>query len=368
MFGCKDPFSPNLSFKETHFLVVEGYINVGTDAVTVIKLSRTVSLKEPNAEPLMEEGASVSIEDDLGNTYSLTETKAGIYTSALLSLPLDRQYRIQISTNEQEFLSEFTTPIQTPAIDSITWKREGDEGVNIRVATHDPYKSTLFYQWDYEEIWELRSSYLSVYDYTNGSFVPRENEEIRNMLVCWRRNTPSDLITQSTAKLSEDGLYVKIVNIPLFSSKLYENYSVLVRQHALSVNAFNYLQIMVKNTNSLGTFYDPQPSQLIGNIKATDSDEPVIGYMGTYTTSEQRINIRSMDVPDWHSTLFCNEIFTSLSDEEAIEFNFSTYNWTPTTIDEFNRIGGTSASCADCRLRGGNNDQPSFWEEVFWQR
>ena len=364
--GCKDHFNPDLSFKDTHFLVVEGYINAGTDAVTVIRLSRTVSLKEPNAEPPMEQGASVSIEDDNGNSYSLTETKAGIYVSDTLILPLDRQYRIHISSNEKEYISAFTVPIQTPEIDSVSWKWEGDQGVNIRVATHDPNKKTLFYQWDYEEIWELRSAYRSAYDYKNGSFILREEEEIQQMRICWRRSTPSDLLMESTAKFDEDAISMKVVNIPVFSPKLGENYSLLVTQHALSVDAFGYLQIMAKNTNSLGTFYDPQPSQLIGNIEVPGSEEPVIGYIGAYTTSQQRIYIRNSELPNWGFDRYCEEIFTSLDEPEMIAIIFGTNGLTPTIINEFNAMGATRPDCADCRLRGGDNNQPPFWEEVFW--
>ncbi|MEJ7664694.1 MAG: DUF4249 family protein [Hymenobacter sp.] len=50
------------------------------------------------------------------------------------------------------------------------------------------------------------------------------------------------------------------------SSKLYYLYSILVRQYALTPEEFAYWDKLRKNTENLGTLFDPLPSQLSGNV------------------------------------------------------------------------------------------------------
>jgi hypothetical protein len=364
--GCKDPFSPDLPFKKSNFLVIEGYINVGVDAVTVIRLSRTVRVSEPQAGPLMEQDAIIVIEDALDNTYSLTELENGVYVSDTLTLPLDRQYRIRISTTgeEKEYVSEFTTPIQTPAIDSVSWARVA-RGVDINVATHDPENKTLYYQWDYEETWETKSPFFSFYGY-NGDFYLRDEPEILAMKRCWKTAVPENLLVESLAKLHTNAVSKTLIAIPVAAERLSEKYSVVVRQHVLSLQAYNYMQIMSKNTNDLGTFYDPQPSQLIGNISVQNSNEPVIGYIGAYTTSEQRIYIHWLQVPGWGFNLLCEQVSVLMSNADSVQKYFVDHNYTPITEDEtFQYMFATQPRCADCRLRGGNNEEPDYWDDAF---
>lgn len=367
LHSCKDPFTPDIKFTETNFLVVEGYINVGTDVVTTIHLSRTVPPDEVLAEPSPEEGASVLIEDDLNTTYALTEFEPGVYISDSLSLPLDREYRIRIFSNdESEYVSEFVIPLQTPAIDSVTWIRDGN-GVDINVTTHDPQGSIQYYQWDYEEIWELRSPFFSFYHYDliNAELVPRPEQQILNMKKCWARATPSDIKTLSIQGLSSTSASLTLIKIPLFDEKLGENYTVLVRQHALTQPAHNYLEVIRKNTNEVGTFFDPQPSQLIGNISARSSNEPVVGYMGAYTTSEQRIYISNDDVPGWGFDLGCMQMSVSAHPDSLGKY-FASGMLTPITYNEpRTAVFATWFNCANCLTRGGDNNKPDFWDDVF---
>ena len=58
---------------------------------------------------------------------------------------------------------------------------------------------------------------------------------------------------------------------------------------------------MKKNTEQTGSLFDPQPSQLSGNIHClTDPNELVIGYVEITQEQTQRIFISSSEVSDWH--------------------------------------------------------------------
>ncbi len=364
--SCKDPFIADVKLLTSNFLVVEGYINVGSDAVTTIRVSRTVPINSTQEFAQVEEGAVMQIQDDQDEFHDLSEGEAGVYSSEPLSLPLDRQYRIRIETSDgKRFYSDYITPIESPAIDSVYWTRDAD-GVTIKVDTHDPTQSTLFYQWNYEEDWENKSPYLSFYRFSNGEFFPREEAEITAMRLCWKRAKPLKLITQSVAGLSVEDISQTLIEIKAGSDRLSEKYSILVQQHALSLDNYNYLQVMNKNTNQVGTFYDPQPSQLLGNISCENSSEPVVGYIGAYTTSSERINIRKSDVKLWGFDLDCEQIAVLMSNPDSVAKYFVGLGFLPLTVDE-GRVNMFAAKpvCGDCHARGGTNDKPDFWDSIF---
>ena len=140
--GCVEPFTARVPDGQTNVLVVEGYINVGVDVVTEIRLSRTVPLSQSQYPAPKEVGATIFIEDNLNNNFPLAETADGIYRSEMLVLPLDREYRIKISTQtEEEYTSDFLATLIAPPIDTITWQRELT-GMDFYVSTHDPSNTT----------------------------------------------------------------------------------------------------------------------------------------------------------------------------------------------------------------------------------
>ena len=366
--GCKDPFTPALPFEESNFLVVEGYIDVGEDAVTTIKLSRTTQVKQGKVRPNYELGASVSIINDIGEIHSVIERGDGQYSTDSLFLPLDRDYRLRIVTaNEREYYSEFTKPLISPEIDSVYWQFE-PYGVRISVATHDPVGETDYYQWDFEEVWETPSPFLSIYTVRNRQYVMRDYDEIQEMRTCWKKGFPTGLVLASSTSFVPNSLISKsLVFIPLSTEKLGEKYSILVRQHALNQDAYDYLRIMEKNATQVGSFFDPQPSQLSSNISSTDSNDPVVGYIGAYTTSKKRIIIKEEDLPHWDFYIGCDVIgVTNHPDSIAKYHGFLGYvpvNFPPSTHDY---MIATNAFCVDCRLRGGKGgpaNKPDFWDE-----
>ena len=77
-------------------MVVEGFINTGSDS-TIVKLSRTVIIaNKTTASP--ETKATVTVENAQGTAYPLTEIVKGTYASPALNLDNTKQYRIRIKT------------------------------------------------------------------------------------------------------------------------------------------------------------------------------------------------------------------------------------------------------------------------------
>lgn len=370
LLGCKDPFFPDTRLTQTNFLVVEGFISVGPDAVTTIRLSRTIPLSDASAEPSRESGAAVAIEDNLENVYTLTEQEPGIYRSDTLTLPVDRTYRLAITTDdESRYVSDFTTPVVTPPIDSLSWKpfpeREPFEGMEIYVSTHDPENKTLYYQWNYREVWERRSISASTHKYENGKLVLRASNEVNNMRTCYERATENRLLVESVAKLQTSNVFRKLLSFPSNDIRIHRKYGITVTQTALSQQTFDYLQVMERNSNALGGFFDPQPSQLLGNIRKSGSSEPVIGFVAACQPAIATLMIRASDAPWWGYNYPCNIIQVSMHPDSLMKYLGSYVN-TPLTLDqtppEPSFVFVTDRLCADCRLWGGDNDKPDYWD------
>lgn len=362
VMACKDPFEPNIRGNQTGFLVVEGYINIGTNAITVLRLSRTTPVST-SINQIPETGAAVFIEDEELNRYPLTEKSTGIYESSPLTLTPSVKFRISITTSsDAQYFSQFVEPLTSPSIDSVSWRRT-NEGVGIYVTTHDPTGMAHNFKWDYEEVWQISSSYPTFSYYADGVIKPRPAQESIDMFLCWKYDYPAGLIVESTAALTEDIVYMKpLIAIPVSDEKISERYSVLVKQRVMSQDEFNYLQLIQRNTEQVGGFADPLPGELYGNLYRLNSDEPVVGFIGASSTSEERIFIREWQVPEWNYDWYCETIFVS-NQPDSISKYFGELGYVPTFVEELSKQWfAATPICVDCRLRGGQSGEPEFWD------
>ncbi len=359
--SCKVPYDPPLKSSKTHFLVVDGFVNV--DGTTNIKLSRTRNLsKGDTAAYINEINASVIIIDEQNNLYPLYETGGGNY-SAYYTLNPNIRYRLQITTVDQKkYLSDFVPCKLSPPIDNLGWKlKDGD--VQIFVNTHDPNNHTTFYRWDYTETWEFHSDYYStlIYDSEYKQVVNRSYP----VYVCYRSRNASNILLGSSAKLQEDVIHEgPIALIPNHDKRISVLYSTLVTQYALDSAAYNYWYAMKGNTENTGSIFDPQPNQTTGNIHCvTDSTETVIGYIGAGSIQQARIFISNSEMmPGWNQKFNCTEYDVP---KDSVEFYLSGSTYIPYDTDPPgspmpNGYFSASASCVDCTITG-TLEKPIFW-------
>ena len=267
--GCVDKYNPPALSTPQNYLVVNGLINL--DGVTTVQLSRTRNLSAGTASPV-EAGASVAIQDEAGASYPLAEQAAGTYASAPLTLAAGRRYQLRLRTAAgTEYASDLVVAKPTPAIDSVSWAAR-PEGVQVYANTHDPTSATRYYRWDYQETWEFHSAFRSDVEYVNGQF-QRRTEDISR---CWRSENSARISLSTSDKLAQDVIAeFPLTLLPPLSSKLYYTYSILVRQYALTPEEFAYWDKLRKNTENLGSLFDPLPSQLSGNVHRLDDDQRI---------------------------------------------------------------------------------------------
>lgn len=387
--GCRKPYAPTIVATNNSYLVVEGVISPGQDS-TFIKLSRTVQVSDKiTGNP--ESGALLSIESDQNASYPLTETSKGNYVSPALNLDNTHMYRLRIKTvNNQQYLSDYIKVLNSPAIDSITYDLKGTltiPGVNININTHDPANKVLYYRWDYQETWIIESYYPSYFK-SNGDTVLGRNLLTDNITDCWQSDTSSAIVLGSTAKLAQDVVAeAPIISIPSYSEKVGNKYSILIKQYALSENAYNFWADLKKNTEQLGSIFDAQPSKSSSNIhNINNSEEPVIGYISIGSISSKRIFITNSSLPAWKKdTSFyagCHLAF-QLPKNPCCYYLFEGTNQVNDYINY--NIGGdkdpfipinaivlrpgtppigytaSTKACVDCTVRG-TNKQPGFWK------
>jgi hypothetical protein len=359
--SCKERFEPNLPSVSQGYLVVDGYINA--QGVTQIKLSRTVPLGQKKVlKP--ELNATLQIQGEDNTSFPFTATSGGIYSSEANTLNPSSKYRLRIKTKDtKEYLSDYVEVKITPPIDSISWKEE-DKGIQIYVTTHDEQNKSIYYRWEYDETWEIQSAFYAWYKYENGKIVLRSPNE-PNIYYCWKYDTSRNIAIQSSEKLQKDIISLKPLKfIPFLDDRLQVRYSIQVRQYALDKSGHQFYELLKKNTESLGTIFDPQPSALNGNLhSASDPNELVLGYIGVTTMHQQRIFIEKAQI--MARTYSISEL---CPDKEVLNRPDSIAKYVPPQwpFDAIWEGLGIKAYkvaeswCVDCRERG-KNVKPSFW-------
>jgi len=376
LFGCKKPYAPPVVSSPNSFIVVEGEINPGNDS-TIIKLSKTVKLSDKITDnPVL--GARVSVENDQNNSWPLVDLESnGNYSIASLNLPASQKYRLKIQTaDNKQYASDFMEVKPAPPIDSIGYNIVNG-GVQIYVNAHDQANATRFYRWAYNETWKFQTYYESHYvlDTVHQSIVPRRPDQ--QVQFCFGNAASSHIVLNSTEKLASDVVYQSpIIFIPLGSEKFEFKYSILVKQYALTKEAFSFYQNLEKSTEQLGGIFDAQPSQLKGNIHNTnDPNEQVIGYVTVSAVQSKRVFITKQELgiksiyPDYpYQCLQDTALYVNKNGKDVYSLlikppvsHIPTY---PIIAPDGTIVGYayTSPECADCTLRG-TVKTPSFWQE-----
>jgi len=389
-FGCREKYDAPVTPLTTGYLVVEGFINNGTTpSVTTVTLSRTTKLTD-TAKILYEKKAQVTIEGAAGGSFSLTETTAGVYTSAPLTLNASDKYRIHIKTTAgKDYMSDYSPVKSTPAIDSVNWVRNSD-GIQMYINTHNPAGNTRYYQWKAEETWEYHSPTLSRMKWVfsnlkfyNAVFRTPAHDYDSSIYKCWQFANSTGLLLGSSENLSKDLIYLPIWSVPAASWKIGVLYSLNIKQYACSHEAYNFLQLMKKNTEQLGSIFDAQPSQLKGNIHCTsDTTEIVIGFVEVTQEQQKRIFIYNSQLLDWNydgscqtpgmgltndSSTLNKNIFLTVS-RPAPGVVYTSFIPTEPPQNAMYDIFGNPTfifmavpECVDCTLRGGITTKPIYW-------
>jgi Domain of unknown function (DUF4249) len=365
-FSCREKYKPDIISSSRSVLVVEGVLNI--NGPTTVRITRTTKLDSIGIKP--ELNAQVTVEGRDNTIRTLTAGGGGNYSSFNLNLVLNNEYRLRIRTaGGKEYLSEYVTAKQTPPIDSIGWRLEGDN-VRLSVNAHDASGNTRYYRWDYDETWEINARYYSWYIYVkNANTVRPRNLPAEEVFRGWKYNSSKNILLASSARLQSD----IISAAPLFAiargeERIAVRYSILLRQYAMDKKGYDFYDLMKRNTENLGTIFDAQPSEVKGNIQCVnDPAELVIGYVSASTISEKRIFISATQLPnDWRYIEDCPQFPVA---NHPDSFRLAYQNGSQAPYDAIysptngQLIGYLSSytECVDCTARGGSLIRPFYW-------
>jgi hypothetical protein len=372
-FSCKERFNPPEVDTNLNYLTVEGLINTGGVDSSIIRVSRTVKLTNKVAiQP--ETNATLTIEsNDNVLKRTLTERSSGVYYSLPSVLDATRQYRLRIKTAAgKEYVSDFVEVKVSPPIDALGFEAQsiGAPGVQIYVNTRDVTNKSRYYKWDFVETYEFNSRNYSNWIFDNRVERPR-NPLTENIYTCWRTINSNTIVLASTAKLTNDVLNkAPIQRIPPNNEKLGVKYSIMVNQQVLTKEAFDFWEILRKNTEQVGSIFDAQPSQLKGNIHSVNNpDEIVIGYVSAGTVQRKRLFIDETEIP--RSFKYVKPAACAVDTIPRAQFSSIFYSGFQIPVDalfdpppapqEPKAYTTTSTACIDCTLRG-TKIKPAFWQ------
>jgi len=296
-----------------------------------------------------------------------------------LNLPVAKKYCLHITTaNGEEYQSDFEANKITPDIDSVVYTPQ-KSGVQFYVNTHDNTNSTRYYRWDYDETWTYFSIYNSVLYYKNQQIIARPIDSL--VYECYEHAIPSNSIFVGTSnKLTQDVIsHFPLGYVDASTGKISHVYSLLVKQYALTPDAFSYWQLLQKNTEQLGSIFDVQPSGTGGNIHCISHPaERVIGFISVSTIQTKRIFVVGNTLP-FHVPSQVPPPNPNECGSDSILF-IPTFTYNVRLSDIFATgdtipisflanpatnmvIGYTFAPifCVDCRVLGGTNVKPSYW-------
>ncbi|HMG92497.1 MAG TPA: DUF4249 domain-containing protein [Chryseolinea sp.] len=370
--ACVEPYpAPDIA-DDLSILVVDGFVN-GSDGVATVRLTHTVKLNEDSGSPA-EEGATVSIKTETGDSFTLIEQDSGRYTAEGLVIDANKQYQLYIRTKGgEEYISDYVTVKDTPPIDSVTWRPEGD-GVSVMVNTHDLTGQTKYYRWEYVETWEYESPYVSLMKVVNKQALYRDATDF--IYICYRTIPSTKIFAGSSVRLQEDVIRDFPLNyLPRMSGKISVLYSMMVSQRAIERAEYEYWQDLQRVTEGLGGLFDSQPYEIVGNVHhVSNPSTPVLGYFGAGFVQKQRMFLSYYDLPKelqkrpYHG---CQLDTVCVLRTPSAPFNCANDipglpNNTPLISPLYSGptvVGYTMSSqyCSDCRQQGGVLEKPDFW-------
>lgn len=356
--GCVEPFDPEIDDYED-VLVVDGIVS-DEDVAARVSLSRTYSYDQNRLNP--ESNAYIIITDGSGNQYELEQVSDGHYAypgDDLLPEAGDL-YSIYILTQDGlEFGSDYLEMLDSPPLDSIYFRdfrnsTSGSfldrEGVEFYVSTNGGEDKSRYYKWEWEESWKI----LPPINYPDIKY-------------CWQFGQSNGIDIATTENLSENKLENKFIfAIPFTTNKLNIEYSLNLKQYAVTRDNYVYLTKLEKINEGSGGFFDPIPAALTGNIVCiSDENIPVLGFFEASTVKSRRIFINRDELKHGYvATGFedCEIIYVSFSEysQGNIRDFFYVYEYFDSSVNDTIVVMSNLRKCYDCSFVG-DNGKPPYW-------
>lgn len=296
--SCIDEFEANLPDNDLQYLVVEGSICGQSDCEFF--LSRSLSLN-PSAEELLNRNISDAHLSVCGSDNShirADQTEKGLYKVTLGTLNSELEYWLEIEWEGRTYQSSPTQPLSTPAISDLHFEQpRADKQVDILVTPAKNAPGELkYYQWDYQENWEIHTPYSTEWDYFP------ENDSIgfaeRPLNIGWCKDLYHPAVIGNNVDFVDNEIRnLRLLSLNNMDDRFNWKYCITITQRAITREQFEYEQLAQRQSDDMGGLFTPQPSELPSNIRCIDGKSKAIGYIGvTLNAVQQRLFITCSDV------------------------------------------------------------------------
>ncbi len=353
LYSCTTKFIPEID-EYDNIIVVEGLLT-NEENSSYVKISRTIPTGITGlSSPVVD--AHVYIKNELNEAVVFYEDRPGYYIPVSPGFKGETgiTYTLFILTDNKQYESSPMLMREVPAIDSLYSEFEfTDDGsrypplytYDVYFDSYDSSVNNKYFRWTYEEVWEYHLPWHYPPDYKR---------------ICWISEESSDILIKNNSTLEQSVVdRFHLVHLDNWSSsKLFQKYSIQLKQYSISENEYIFWETMKKMTDEQGGLYDPIPAPLTGNIISVhDPAEPVLGYFSVSAVSTKRLFIDNDTIKYLPGGQYC------VTDTAATIEEISGLNKHVFILEEVDEVGfllSTFEQCADCRL-SGTNIPPSFW-------
>ncbi|RYD80760.1 MAG: DUF4249 domain-containing protein [Sphingobacteriales bacterium] len=361
--SCKQEFQSPINKLSADVLIMDGFINTG-NVESVITLSKLQDLKDTTSF-IPELNAQVQLQEEAGTSVNFVNAGKGKYTLPARTYNAGKRYRLLITrSNGRKYESDFVAITATPPIDNLSYRTESN-GVTILLNTHDVPTASRYFYWNYEETWQFKVPFPSKLVYKNKQFIKR----VEDIEYCFRTEKSNKLILGSSVKFTDNKIEGQEIQFAdNASGRISLIYSILVSQHAVSKEYFDYLEKLKKNTETIGSIFDAQPTQNIGNLHSvSNKDEFVVGFFNLHSVQTKRLFIKANELPAFpprpEDDCMVQEFDLRDRFGNVIFDAESSYGDSTKLIPLTYTVSNTTAvvpECGDCRIKGALM-KPSFW-------
>jgi hypothetical protein len=364
--ACIKQYIPEIADTDTSKYVVNGEVN-NESGYQKVSISKSSPLKEPGYVAVP--NCYVVIIDNDGNNFVMNDQGDGNYL--VFINPVDiipgSAYKVDIITPDgMHLVSDYDSVSNSPAVDSVYFVQKPVpsyepntflNGVQYYINLNGSSGDSRFYRWEITETWEYHAE-RALQWYYDGS-VHHVWPPDSSKMVCWKTQLVKNIYTLSTQGLAENkyrGLPLNYVDTK--STRLAYGYSLLIKQYALSENAYNFWDKMRVNSSGNGGLYEKQPMAIRGNLhNLTHPDEEVLGFFSAASIKAKRVFTRPvpglvLDYPNYCSP----QRLLGFSDITPYEY--------PAVLDgdeDSYYMWILNVECYDCTVMGGTVYKPDFW-------
>ena len=352
-------------------ILIEGRILSGTESVFYV--TKTIPLNDNSrmTEYVLDADIHIIGQNGFRSEQAICGEDSA-YTINAGELPSNTLYAVEVEVDGEIYQSIFQPILQTPEIDEVTWE-EYEEGMKVKVSTHNDEGSTRCYMWTYEEDWDFHAA-LDLYGTPGMLFSPRlypkEPDEFNPYYYCWGHSHSTSINIYNTEDLTEN----RVTDLELFRRELNDIrisyiYSLLVKQFCLSIDAYEYFRLMKLYTEESDGLFTPMPSDVRGNMVCISNPEKTVrGQVIASNVTEKRIFVYAsdfkMNTPDPERCTYQlpseNSMGWVMSWRNLIDYSGYAAQSSGGNLDKSSVL--YSPLCVNCLLeKKASKKRPDFW-------